>query len=527
MRWNSIFKTLPDGATYAIVIALCVPAFWINLNVMPFIGDEGIRSGVALEMYLSGNYLTPTLNGEPYLNKPPLYNWVLVGARFLFGAFGEWPARNTTLLFLGLFAATVFVQVRNTFGKHAGILAAFMLVSSGRILFWDSMLGLIDICFSWLIYLNWMLWYQWGRKGYWWRLFVVSYGITAAAFLMKGLPALVFQAFSVPAALVLLGSWRKLFSAQHVAGVLAGILLGASYYVAYADAVSLEKAFAVLLDQSLQRTATHFGIWKTIVHLFTFPLEQVYHFLPWSLLLILVAHPRFRTMVQHEPFVRFNAWMLLVNLPVYWSSVEVYPRYLLMFVPLFNVIFVYAYRQLEPTIWARTLRWIYGAIAVAVVLAVACLPAVSRLYLLPSFHLLWLLTLIPALLVAWAVLTDSRRMLLWTVAVVLVVRIGLNLFVLPFRAEEARYGYSREQAARAVDRFPDKPWRLYGQTAMDNTARFYLENAAQQVMTRTESIDSNAVYIVERGRYPDFPGIPVDSILISGRFYVQICVFDR
>ncbi len=527
MRWISPFKTMPDGAVMAIVAGLCIPTFWINLHLMPFIGDEGIRSGVALEMYLSGNYLTPTLNGEPYFNKPPLYNWLLVGARFLFGAFGEWPSRNATLFFLALFAATVFVHVRKTFGAQAGILAAFMLVSSGRILFWDSMLGLIDICFSWLIYLNWMLWYQWGRKEHWWRLFVVSYAITAAAFLMKGLPALVFQAFSVPAALVLLGSWRKLFSVQHVAGVFTGVLLGASYYVAYADAVSLEKAFAVLIDQSLQRTATHFGIWKTVVHLFTFPFEQVYHFLPWSLLLIFIAHPRFWAWVRNQPFVHFNCWMLLVNLPVYWSSVEVYPRYLLMFVPLFNVVFVYAYRQLEATALAKMVCRLYSAIAVAVVLVVACLPAVERLHELRSFHLLWLLTLIPAILVAWASLTDGNRILLWTVAVVLLVRIALNIFVLPFRAEEARYGYSREQAARAVARFPDKTWRVYGQTAMDNTARFYLENAAQQIMNRTETIDSSAVYIVERGRYPDFPGTPVDSILISGRFYVQVCAFDQ
>ena len=39
--------------------------------------DEAIRSLVALEMKLSGNLITPTLHGEYYYNKPPLYNWIL------------------------------------------------------------------------------------------------------------------------------------------------------------------------------------------------------------------------------------------------------------------------------------------------------------------------------------------------------------------------------------------------------------------------------------------------------------------
>ena len=60
---------------YIAAIFLLLPALLINLGILTFIDDEGIRSLVALEMKLSGNYITPTLNGEFYYNKPPLYNW--------------------------------------------------------------------------------------------------------------------------------------------------------------------------------------------------------------------------------------------------------------------------------------------------------------------------------------------------------------------------------------------------------------------------------------------------------------------
>jgi 4-amino-4-deoxy-L-arabinose transferase-like glycosyltransferase len=81
-----------------IALILCIPAFLLNLGQVAFIGDEGIRSLVALEMKLSDNYIVPTLNGEFYFNKPPLYNWMILGMSNLFGYFGEWPTRLTTIL---------------------------------------------------------------------------------------------------------------------------------------------------------------------------------------------------------------------------------------------------------------------------------------------------------------------------------------------------------------------------------------------------------------------------------------------
>ena len=521
MRVFSFFSRLPDAAVYAILFALCVPAFWINLDRMPFIGDEGIRSTVALEMHLSGNYIVPTLNGDPYFNKPPLYNWVLLGARAVFGSFGEWPARNTTLFFLGLFACTVYVHVRRAFDPAAGVLAALMLVSSGRMLFWDSMLGLIDVCFSWLMYLNWMLLYAWGRKGYWWRLFAVSYALMAAGFLLKGLPAVVFQAISVPTALVLLGQWRRLFSGAHIAGGVLGVLLAGAYYAVYAGQVSLDQAFGILLDQSLQRTVTHFGWGQTLLHLFTFPAEQVYHFLPWSLLLVLVFHPRFWRWVQDEPFVRYNFWMMCANLPVYWSSVEVYPRYLLMFIPVFNVVFYYVLTTDSGRL-REVLGWVFRVLGVLVLLVVAGLPLVERLHQLPLFYAGWAITLLLAIAVCWALWADRRRALFWTVGVVLVVRIGLNLFVIPFRTEEAKFGWSREDARRIAARFPGQHICLHQGADTDNVARFYIENETRQIVFRCAVPPPETLFLVERARFSDIKGEVLDSIRIFDNRFLHL-----
>ena len=132
---------------YVLSILLLFPALLINLGLMTFIDDEGIRTLVALEMKLSGNYITPTLHGEFYYNKPPLFNWILLGYFKLLGQINEFNTRIPTLVSLLGFAATVFYSFRKQYGTYTAFVLAMTLITCGRILFWDSLLGLIDIIF--------------------------------------------------------------------------------------------------------------------------------------------------------------------------------------------------------------------------------------------------------------------------------------------------------------------------------------------------------------------------------------------
>ena len=48
-------------------------------------GDETRVAGIAAEMYLEGDYLIPRLNGEPFLEYPPLYYWCAAASYACFG----------------------------------------------------------------------------------------------------------------------------------------------------------------------------------------------------------------------------------------------------------------------------------------------------------------------------------------------------------------------------------------------------------------------------------------------------------
>ncbi|HJW29997.1 MAG TPA: hypothetical protein VJ508_12235, partial [Saprospiraceae bacterium] len=514
-------KKLSTPYLIGAAILLAIPAFLIHLGLIAFIGDEGIRSLVAFEMGKSGNFIVPTLNGAFYFNKPPLFNWMVYGMSSLFGYFGEWPARVTSLVGLAVFAIVVYRFVSVYINKTAGVTLALMTITSGRILFWDSMLGLIDIWFSAAVYLNMMVLFHFGKSGRWRSMFLFSYLLFSAAFLLKGLPAVVFQGISILTALVLFKQVkRKFLSPDHIGMALIGVIPAALYYVLYARSVSLEHVFAILTDQSLQRTATHHGFGKTVIHLFTFPLEQFYHFLPWTFLGILFFHPKFRTWLRENEFVRFNFWMLVANLPVYWLSVQVYPRYLLMFIPLFNLVGYYILqRSLETSEkWRKMIH--AGLIAMAslgtimVLLMLVYPPARS----LPGILWVWIGSSVLLLICFAGLITDRRRMLIWMCLALMVVRCSFDLVVLPLRSSSFPENACREDIRRSANNHPNQTWLIYGDTETHQVARFYSSIYTDQIIHKTSTIgDSTALYLVDRQLYRDFPGIKVDSILLERR----------
>lgn len=498
---------------------LCLPAFLLNLDLVAFIGDEAIRTLVALEMKLSGNFIVPTMNGEEYFNKPPLYNWFIYLLSEALGYYGEWPTRLTTLIFLALFAYSVYRYCRREFDSLTAVTMAFMLLTSGRILFWDSMLGLIDICFSWIIYLNFMILYSLGKAQRWKLMFILSYLLFSIAFLLKGLPAFVFQGIAVITALRLHGVLKhRLFSINHWIGIGIGLLPLLAYYSVYASQVSLEQVFSILFDQSMQRTATHHGIWKTVVHVFTFPPEQVYHFLPWSLLVLVVFHPKFLSWIRANDFVRFNFWILLANLPVYWLSVQVYPRYLLMFIPLFNVFAYYIFQeagQLQP-IWWKIIRTVF--LSLTAVTAVGCLlmPLFPQVQDLPFIVAIWI---IGTLLLSGCLLgmyVDKARLFLWFALALLVVRGVFDVVVLPIRVQNHRVNICRADCLRLAEKYGHETWVLYGETFTHQVARFYTAGYTNQIIRQVDdTTDRDAVYLVDTRLYPDFSGRIIDSLILE------------
>lgn len=150
---------------YFLAFVLAFPALLWNLQIVPFIGDEAIRAIVALEMTISHQWIVPTINGDFYFSKPPLYNWIIIFSNYFWGGPSEWASRTPTVLFTMIFCWLIYLFHRNQYKivQH-NWLVGLMFLTCGRILFWDSFLGLIDIFYSMLTYLMFMLMYAFGKS---------------------------------------------------------------------------------------------------------------------------------------------------------------------------------------------------------------------------------------------------------------------------------------------------------------------------------------------------------------------------
>ena len=63
-----------------------------RLNFRLLEPDEGRYAEIAREMLARGDWVVPHLQGEPYLDKPPLLYWLVVFSYKMFGVH-DWAAR--------------------------------------------------------------------------------------------------------------------------------------------------------------------------------------------------------------------------------------------------------------------------------------------------------------------------------------------------------------------------------------------------------------------------------------------------
>jgi 4-amino-4-deoxy-L-arabinose transferase-like glycosyltransferase len=334
---------IPNRALLLLCALTCIPALFYNLGSFAIMADEPTRAVVAMEMIFKQEYLTSTIVGDYYYKKPPLFNWILVLLFKLFGSYSEWVVRLAAVVPLLLFSWRLYVIGKKHLSEHAGLLLAFINITYGRMLLYDSFLGHIDILYAWITFESFVVLYEDVELKRPLRTFIVFYLLHGVGFMLKGLPSLIFPAFTL-----LAWAWHQkrlkaLFSLNHFASIFIGLLFPIVFFVAYSQQNSLHGWVEQLWDQSKQRTIIDKTWWESIRHLFTFPLDHLMHFAPWSVLVIFLFRKGVLNHIWQHRFLRFVLMVLICNIPVYWASPGYYPRYLFMLYPIVFMVLIEAY----------------------------------------------------------------------------------------------------------------------------------------------------------------------------------------
>ena len=450
---------------FFILLLFAIPAFFVNLGLLPLFADEPTRANVALEMILSKNYSVPTIGGEYYYNKPPFYNWILAGVYQLTGNYSEFTTRLPAIIPMFLFAITIFYAVSYYIkDKRIALLSGMLFLVNGRMLIYDSMLGHIDIFYSWLTFTSFMLIFFFFEKKNWFWLFFTSYLITAVTFLCKGLPSVVFQGFTILALLAYTRNLRKLFSWQHfLSGIVCLTIIGAYFLNYYQYNSNLEGYLTTIWDQSSKRTAVEYGLLATALYIFTFPFEHAGHLFPASLLLLFCFHKDFIPGIKNSPFLKYLAIVFLANIWVYWLSPQTRPRYLLMLYPLLFIIWshsYYTYRERLP----RTNKAFEGIILGLAILIAIAVPAALffDLALYVRFlHIKVILIVALCCLFAWLIYRLKTQKILGFLGLLLTVRLAFSFFVLPHRTHHKPENFYKTAAIEMGNISKGKPFFFY------------------------------------------------------------------
>ncbi len=491
---------------YAFSILMLLPALLWHLGFLPinFPTDEPTRAIVALEMIISDNYFTPTINGEFYYNKPPLYNWIIIAFYKMFGNYSEFTLRLPAVIGLLIFGMIIYLFVKKEQGKKQGFIIAMLFITSGRILFWDSFLGLIDITFSMLVYASFMSIYFLHKQKKYLALFLVSYLLTAITFLMKGLPSLVFQSITLLTFFTYKNEFKRLFSWKHFAGIGLLVLIVGSYYYMYARHNSLDNVFTTLFSESEKRTIINYG-WKRFVsHLFTFPFEMFYHFFPWSILGLFFVNRKFITIVRSNPFLQFNFFVFIFNILIYWTSPETYPRYIFMlFPPIFTVLIYMFYKDIEANgTRSKIVVYFLGGVLILGMVAALLMPILKQT---SWVDLAWLKALVMfvviGLLLLCYVKIKEQRLVIFAAAM-LMLRIGFDWFIIPPRYEG--FEVHKTGALKAAEVTGNGSLYIYKDSETEHATSFYITLGKMQLLThKWEDFNSIDYYYLDPRLLPE------------------------
>ncbi len=490
-------------------LLLLVVALFLNLGLTPLTLEEPRRALIALEMVFSGDYLAPTEFGEPYVTKPPLWNWVIVAAYRLFGAYSEFAVRFFSALSLLATGGVMYLLGRRYLDEEQATLSALLFLVSGQLLLYFSLLGEIDLFYSFLTFSSFAALFHFYQRGAYWAAFVLFYLLNGLGALTKGAPSVAFAGLTMLTLLAYRRDLGRLFSLSHLVGAIVFLSVVGAYFAAYALHHPVDAYFESLWDQASERTlVADNGADSPLRHLIGFPLETLKAVLPAALLVPFLLHRRIFALLRGNPLITFYFWVGLSNFALYWLfSPGAKQRYIYMLYPLLVGLLVWAYAELKGASPLRK-RLVHGLILLFLslgVAAMAALPFISKLDGAPNL----LPVAIAGLVLAASILAAAWKrpgLRLWgLVWLLILLRLVMDLVVIPHKALEGK-GQAMRETALEIARLSDgSPVRLYRTTTCSRTIVFYLERETRKIVRRSHEIDPQDLFIVERGHLGDAP----------------------
>ena len=321
-----------------------------NINFYSFRGEEATRIIVAFEMSHGGNYFQPTILGENYYNKPPLFNWLIIASSHFFG-WDTITARAVSLFFtlantllVMLFAYRLFKNL------EISLLSGLIFITFGDVLFWYGWLAEIDITLTFFVFLLFITIYEYYKTEK--KIYAVLAGfVSGLIFMLKGFPSFAFYGLSLVALSLFKRNpfliLRKEFLIAHVVFLITSfwwLPLSNNPY-AYVKRLWIESFSRVESSSNLKRF---------FIHLITYPILHIKQLFPASVFLIFVLLSKKMSILLNRD-LRFLLTLIVFNYIPYILSATSQGRYVLPLFPVIAVLTGYILYTHLSTKWKKLL----------------------------------------------------------------------------------------------------------------------------------------------------------------------------
>jgi 4-amino-4-deoxy-L-arabinose transferase-like glycosyltransferase len=255
---------------WLLLAGFCGFLFFFGLAYFGLIGaDEPRYAQVAREMLARHDWITPTLGGKPWLEKPPLYYWQAMLAYRIFGV-SDWAARLPSAADASLMVVAIYLflkRFRPGFQLDGALMTASAagVVGFARAASTDMPLAAMFT----IALLAWYAWYENESK----RYLALFYAFLALGVLAKGPVALLLAAMIVMIFAAAKSDYRLLWKTLWVPGILLFCALAVPWHVAVQ--MKNPEFFRIFI---LQHNVARFG-----TNLYHHP-EPFWYYLPVVLL---------------------------------------------------------------------------------------------------------------------------------------------------------------------------------------------------------------------------------------------------
>jgi Dolichyl-phosphate-mannose-protein mannosyltransferase len=268
---------------------------------------------VVQEMYASGNWILPKVNGEYIPFKPPLFHWVAVIAAKCFGRVDEFTVRFPSALFASLCVLVTYFAGTRFWGESSGLLSGLFLATSSD-WWYAGTLAQVDMTLTFFITSACLYFYFLYRQQSFGRLRALMLPVLLGlATVAKGpvgvvLPSIIF--------LVFLGV-RRDFSfvkkLRPISGSVVFLLVAGSWYGLAVWQSGMSFVGRQLIDETLLTAVGSYGHYQPIYYFVVILLQQL---APWSFFFPVIAIYLYQNRQRlHDKDLLFPVlWLLLVLL---------------------------------------------------------------------------------------------------------------------------------------------------------------------------------------------------------------------